>query len=941
MAYVLPQVQVFQQVLTVPATSAHPLPACIIGGNAALVRYTQPTERQLGFLGYYDSLVDTTYSWPNRAAGAAVDPTYTQVTVNKALLQYFDNPIDADDVLTKVANYPNRITAAATNFATSPGYSRAGSLLDRDVQPGDTVRVRYVIGSTPGELWTYVQGLQPTQVSAVVGTATKESDNAGAQSASAAAALVAGPVNCVDITANGSLYNGLPSGYIAEQYTIVVLDGSAGGDFTSARLRVVSASGTDDVLSLTPAAASSPTPIGTRGLTATFAIAPSGACSASADSEHVNPEDLVAGQTWLVTVHQAFTAPTPTSAGTYSSTESLTYIVEVVAGGLYSASPQIRVSTDTGTDVSGPTVVSSSGVAVPVGTRGVTIAFSGTGLRFGDRYAIPVTGVGAGPLCTLVLGNTLPTGVTNGSRVGVTLFINATDLVLPQDREGYAPLTNWDQDAVSVTLNSGALAYDPSWTSSGVPQPLPVVSSSAQGYGGVYVTYRAWLADLVGSVNSLTDVGSLATAIPGSIDPDNPLSYAVSKALANAGTGTGGAPVYYTAVNDPSNPNDWANALGLLVGLDTAYGLVPLSHDPTVLSLFQAHVNDESTPITDAWRVAWFALQGVSTVPIVSAGSTVPGYTPATTSDGGTCLVTFTADPLAAGTVYTIVTCPANNGNFLTNNVLPGDIVRGLYVGDGFGNTTYQDFVVDAVLAQDQLRVTAGPGSAQTVPAKCEIWRNLSLSQQASAIARQAGAYGSNRIRAVWPDTVQDGATTVDGYYLCAALAALAGAVLPHQSLTRVTVSGFTAVPRSTQYNRDQLNTIASGGGWVVTADPVTGAIFNRHGITTNTSGNLELQEEMVVRNLDSISFRFRDEFAPYIGITNAVPSMVLQITAQANTLIKVLQSELYTPQLGGQLVSATVTTAQISPTASDAIDLVISCVLPDALNNLNIYLQV
>ena len=85
----------------------------------------------------------------------------------------------------------------------------------------------------------------------------------------AAGALPAGAVDAGDrpdsavttATADASLYNGLADGDINETYTITVTQGSTGVDHTTARLRVLSASGSDDDLELTPSAADSATDV--------------------------------------------------------------------------------------------------------------------------------------------------------------------------------------------------------------------------------------------------------------------------------------------------------------------------------------------------------------------------------------------------------------------------------------------------------------------------------------------------------------------------------------------------------------------------------------------------------------------------------------------------------------------------------------------------------
>lgn len=939
MTYVLPQVLVFQDFQTISAAVANPLRAHISGGHAYLVRYADEDERELGRLGYYDRLADEEYLWPNRPAGGVVDTSYVKVYVKDALLKYFDDPISAGSTITKVSGYNNRVRSATINFKTNGDYARHSSLYDRDVQLGDTVKLRVVPdGGDPETIWTYVKDIIGDVEAAVVAAAVKDDSNPATQIASTSVTKTGGDDNCVTLSADGAAYDGLADGDITETYTIRVMESSAGGDHTTARLRVISASGEDDDEDVTPAAAGTPFAIGARGLEITFNDADSAACSESADNDDVSYDDLITGQEWEVVVNQAFTSPTPTSGGTYSEEGDTTYIIEVVRGGVWADSPQIRVTTTNGSDMSGPTVVSAAASAVAVGSYGVTVAFSGNGLRKGDRYYIEVTGETEGPMRTLELGHNMPTTVLAGSEVGVTLFIRKPLLEIPKNREGYAPQVNWETSETEITLKSGVIAYDETWTDDGEPLELELWSESSKSYGLLYVEYRAWLATLCSEVGTIDDVANIDTLIPGALHPDNPLKWGVFKALSNSN----GVEVKYTSVCDPSDTESWVNVLELLLGRDDVYQLVPLTRNRTVLDLFQAHVNGMSSAEQGLWRVVWVNLQGVPEIPVVHAGSEVSGHTEATTSDGEEAMCVFEDDPLTSGSQYTIMRCPAGNANFVENGVRAGDIVRALYVGDGFGEFTYTEYVVDDVQSEDQLRLLTGPDAPQSVAAKIEIWRNLSATEESAEIAADAGSWADRRVRAVWPDQIESSGTVQEGYHLCAALAGLASGILPHQGMTRLQIAGFSDVPRTVdKFNRPQLDTMAASGVWVVTQNLFDGQIYTRHALTTGDPDDLNQREEMLTRNVDSISYRFRDHFEPFIGVTNVTPSMRSLLEAEAKFVIGQLQTERSSLQLGGQLITAEIARLSQHDEYKDRFIMILNATVPFALNNFEIHLVV
>jgi len=568
----------------------------------------------------------------------------------------------------------------------------------------------------------------------------------------------------------------------------------------------------------------------------------------------------------------------------------------------------------------------------------VTITFAGStqGLNKGDRFYIEVTGVASGPIRTIELGTNLDQTYAASDEVGIELYIRNTLLEVSANRTGMAPLTNWEQSETEITVKSGIVAYDSTWTDSGTPLALEVYSSEDLDYGKVYVEYRAWLADLCGKINGMSDVATIDD-ISGPLTPDNPLKWGVFKALSNSN----GTPVLYTSVCDPNDVDEWDTVFETLLTRDDAYNLVPLTKNATVQALYQAHVNSASGPTEGLWRVAWFNLTGIPEIPIVHAGSTVPNYLIATTTDSEEALAVFEDDPQTSGTQYTILRVPGANSNFITNGVRAGDIVRALYTGDGFGNSTYTEYVVDEVQSENQIRVKTGPGAPQSVPAKIEIWRNLTAAEEASEIGKTAGAWNDRRIRAVWPDQIESSGTVQEGYHLCAALAGLASGVLPHQGLTNVEVAGFSSTQRTNdKFNKTQLDTMAVAGVWIV-QQALDGEVYSRHAVTTGDYEDINQREEMLTRNVDSISYRFKDYFEPFIGVTNVTPAMRDVILGGMNKLIRTLKTERVTVQLGGQLIDATIDRFFVSNIFKDRYVAYISLQVPYALNNIELHLVV
>ncbi len=920
MANSVPQVLVFQEFNAVPSEITDPLRAHISGPHAYLLRYSEASEKVLGDLGGYDPVNGLADTWPQRPVGAIVDEAYTKIFIDGARLEYFSDLIASDDLVAPVANKPNRvrIADATYGFKANTGHPRFPLLYDRDVQPGDTVHIRGVADSVTYTLDSYVLALAADPTAAVTGAASADAANGGTHSAAAVVTQVAGDENCNTLVASVTGYVSYGDGDLVDTYTVTVVDSSVDGDLQTATLRVTTASGRDDVLSVGPGTIDDFFDVGHRGLQLKFTCASHANASLSTD-------DLVAGQQWTVDVTDDYKAIAGTSGGTYTGAKDALYIVKVTRGALFADDhpPQVTVTTTTGVDVSGPTEVSGVGVAVAVGSRGLTVTFSGsggpTGLRKGDTFYIPATASKDGRFGTLVLGHNLPEAIQDATDLDLRLSITK-DIQVTAHRDGFEPETNWDQSATEVTVNSGIIAYDPTFTDGGVPVAIPVVG------GGVFVEYRAWRQELTGDVGSIDDVGLLNAQIPGPLTPDNPLKWGVYYALLNSN----GTLVKYTAVADPSSVDDWTDTLSLLVGREDVYNLVPLTHDATVLNLYSAHCSDQSSPENGRWRAMFLNLQAVVQKAVVS---------PATTADGEPALATVADDPDTSGTQYTLLTIPGGNGQLLRNGTRPGDIARIQY-STSWGEDTWVEYPVDAVISEDSLRLASGPDSAITVASRVEIWHPLTKDEQAADVGRRAGSYGSRRVKAVWPDQISSGGTPMDGYFLCCALAGLRSGVVPHQGLTNLAIHGFDDVSRTTSYfNANQLNIMANDGVWVVTQDP-DGVVKTRQALTTDLS-DINHQSEMVTANLDSISYLFLHRLQPFIGVTNVTPTAIARLHVELVSAIEYLKANGFTETLGSQLIDATIVDLRPHALLRDRVVGIINVTLPYELNYLELHLVV
>jgi hypothetical protein len=539
------------------------------------------------------------------------------------------------------------------------------------------------------------------------------------------------------------------------------------------------------------------------------------------------------------------------------------------------------------------------------------------------------------------VGGTTATGATvsliSGEDMDLMLYIK-DDIQVSRNRIGYAPETNYWLEDTQVCVQEGIIAYHPEWTSAGAEQPLPVMG------GKVYVEYREWLSELADQVNSISDVADL-DVIKGQLHPDNPLKWGVYKALSNSN----GTVVKYTAVGEPDrfdsenryigpNLDSWVQVLERIKGRDDMYNLVPLTFERQIQNLWAAHIGAESNEYANNWKAGFFSLKAHPVVKVAGEGVPVNGVLG--TEIDSPVLATLADDPNATNTQYTKLTVTSGNGYFITNDVRPGDIVRYNFSVDGFGDEQYEEYVVDQVLSESTLLLYSGADAAVTQPQRVEIYHNRNRNEVAEDIAQQGGSLSNRRVCAVWPDQVGEAGTLQPGFYLASALAGLVSGVVPHQPLTNVEVAGFDDYTRSYKYfNETQLNRMAEAGVWIVTEDK-DGTPHTRHALTTD---NLDLnrREEMIRRNVDSMSYLFLRRLRPFIGRTNAQEGMVRRLRFEVTAIIDFLKANGFTEELGSQLVDGTIRRLQIHPLLKDRIEIVLDLVVPAPLNNIELHLVV
>ena len=114
------------------------------------------------------------------------------------------------------------------------------------------------------------------------------------------------------------------------------------------------------------------------------------------------------------------------------------------------------------------------------------------------------------------------------------------------------------------------------------------------------------------------------------------------------------------------------------------------------------------------------------------------------------------------------------------------------------------------------------------------------------------------------------------------------------------------------------------------------------HALTTDTI-DINRREEMIRRNVDSISYTFLRRLRPFIGRTNVTPSMIKKLAFEINNIIDFFKGNGFTEELGSQLIDGTIRAGfpRVHPLLADRVEIVVDLTVPAPLNNIELHLVV
>lgn len=397
----------------------------------------------------------------------------------------------------------------------------------------------------------------------------------------------------------------------------------------------------------------------------------------------------------------------------------------------------------------------------------------------------------------------------------------------------------------------------------------------ASGSSAYVISYNALRLDVSPAADdpellvfeTLSDVES---TIP-PVDATNPLALAASLALTNApSVSISALGVGEVSTDKPDGTlNAYTSCLEFLEAYEV-YALAPLTQDLDVHSIFGTHVTSLSQPARKRERIAIVnpALPTKKLDTVVASGTdgestatlnqfdtkladlvtliAAQGLNPAALSADDGVYLDVERDSLrynlssVVGTIATVrvsFSATENTDNYFTTSNLPTDLL------------------------QETFSVSVKGESISTKSEQVEVYYNLGTS------------YANRRLVNLVPGTVSASvsgvATSLEGYYLGAAIAGMIGELHPAQGHSNYPISGFTGVSYSWPYFSDiQLNQIAAGGNFIVYQRTSGGPLVCRHQLTTDVS-TINTRELSVGKALDFSSKFYRLSVQSFVGVYN------------------------------------------------------------------------
>lgn len=343
-----------------------------------------------------------------------------------------------------------------------------------------------------------------------------------------------------------------------------------------------------------------------------------------------------------------------------------------------------------------------------------------------------------------------------------------------------------------------------------------------------------------------------------------------------------------------------------------------------------------------------------------AAGSDVD-FPSATTTALGWTIGAKASNPAATATSRRRISRILDNtATFITDGVAVGDLVEIPADGGSDFTTTLNSYAITQVVSENRVEVDVdtGTGSEIELPSTSggvavdsafdyRISRTLSKADQVTELNAVTSSLSHSRMVMVWPDSckvsgVTNALTGVQGdspgYYLACAVGGMVAGYPAHQNFTNLGIGGIDSVTNSSRYFTEaQIDSLSSGGWYVMVQDTPTALPYSVHALTSDTT-TLESGELMVVKNFDYVSIFYKNLLVQFLNGYNVLPETLDLIKSAFDAGTAQLKSRRY-PKIGPSILDGAVQSISTVDGAADQVELYTTVTLPKPLNQIGLFL--
>lgn len=435
--------------------------------------------------------------------------------------------------------------------------------------------------------------------------------------------------------------------------------------------------------------------------------------------------------------------------------------------------------------------------------------------------------------------------------------------------------------------------------------------------GSTLINYTARRTDTINDLIEVQNTDELESQL-GQPVPENPLAFGVWLALQNTDTTVYGTAIAEDEVDDHVEASEFLEA-------HEVYGIVPLSKNPAVHQVWAAHVTQQSDEESKHERIVFINRELFVTEDKL-------------TSDTGA------VDSI--GTTFTDA-----NVDFTTSEANPGDFIHILDVD----NKVKANVRILRVEGPTEVELVAPGLTAYVSQTNLDYLvrtKPLDKHEQATFLADYATAFANRRVFMVWPDEIEvgysddtagddvfdtsdDEATAlVPGYYQGCIISGMIANYAPQQPFTNLPMTGIVGLRKSNGYFTPfQLDTIATGGVYIIVQDVATAPVYSRHQLSTDVS-IIEKRELSITKDVDYIAKFVRDTLRPYIGKYNITKVYLEMVASITQGLLRLLIED-------GQLIAGEIVSLYQDEDQPDTVRLTIDLDVPYPANYIRVTLLI